>query len=501
MATTIREGRVDRLRRPSTEHLVLAAAFAVSRLLYGWAGVRFDASGLTYASQLLDPSLLEDRLAESVWYLHAQPPAFNLFVGAVLRWSPLTPETSLQIAYLACGIVLLFALHDLVRRLGLGRRTAVIVALAIGCSPAVVLYENWLSYEYPVATMLVVLVDLVTRYAGNPTSTRFFVAAMGVGSLATLTRSLLHPVWLVAVFVCVACYRRPPKRIDLLYAALPLLVVALVIAKNEALFGTQLSSWFGYGVHKVAQSPLTDAQKQQLLAEGFTPVDPGPCVVAHPDVPVLAEVNKRVAPAEGSDPIENFNHECLIARYQGLQSDALRITRAHPTWVARNVAGGTEIWASPSTLNPFVFTNRNTISGADEIHRRVVMLDVAWDPPVAIPTAWPVAVSAPDHSFHLSITMVLATLAVSAAAVVALARWRRRDATSLAMLVGGGTVAFVTVAGNLFEYGENNRIRFVVEPLTLALAAVVVAQVVRAVQQRRRATMDAGVAEGEPISD
>src|SRR5258707_6743692 len=56
-------------------------AFALSRVLYYWAGVRFDARPIDHFFQFLDPELLRYRLLESLLYLHIQPPGLNLAVG------------------------------------------------------------------------------------------------------------------------------------------------------------------------------------------------------------------------------------------------------------------------------------------------------------------------------------------------------------------------------------------------------------------------------------
>jgi hypothetical protein len=467
------------------ERVVLLVVFVATRVAYSIAGVRFDASGLDYSSQLIDRVVLRDRLVESVWYLHAQPPAFNLFVGTVLRWSPFGPDLSFHLAFLACGLVLTLALHDLGRRLGLGPRTAVVVAALIACSPTTVLFENWLSYEYPVATMVVVLVDLVVRYAARP-RVATLVAATSVAALATLTRSLLHPAWLVVVFVLLVLYRRPASWKHVAYAALPLVIVAAFMVKSEVLFGTpQLSSWFGYNVHKTVVQQLTADQRRQLQDEGFRAAEAAPCERRHPDVPAVSEELKQTPTPAGEPRVENFNNECLIATYQALEVDARAVATAHPRWVARNVAGGAEIWASPASLNPFVYANRDKVAAVDDVDRRLVLLDVAWDPPIAVPNAWPLAASAPDHRFHVSLTILLTTTVVSVAGLVALVRWRRRTPFHLALLIGGGTVLFASVAGNLFEYGENNRIRFVVEPLTLLLAAALAASLIRLLSARR----------------
>ncbi len=61
--------------------LAVIAMFLLSRSAAMAAGVRFDASPLGYFLQYLDPHLLRARLGESLWYLHSQPPLFNLLLG------------------------------------------------------------------------------------------------------------------------------------------------------------------------------------------------------------------------------------------------------------------------------------------------------------------------------------------------------------------------------------------------------------------------------------
>jgi hypothetical protein len=59
---------------------VIVVSFAGSRVGFWLAGVRFDLTPLTSGSeQLLAVRLLKDQLFTSVWYLHSQPPLFNLY--------------------------------------------------------------------------------------------------------------------------------------------------------------------------------------------------------------------------------------------------------------------------------------------------------------------------------------------------------------------------------------------------------------------------------------
>src|SRR5262245_61176470 len=100
---------IDRSGRPLHDsrwpgRLALAAAFVVVELLYRHAGVRFDVTPLDEYLQYLDPVLLRTRLLESVYYLHMQPPLFNLFLGLVLKASAAHFAGAFQLIYLGLGL-------------------------------------------------------------------------------------------------------------------------------------------------------------------------------------------------------------------------------------------------------------------------------------------------------------------------------------------------------------------------------------------------------------
>ncbi len=107
-----------------------------------------------------------------------------------------------------------------------------------------------------------------------------------------------------------------------------------------------------------------------------------------------------------------------------------------------------------------------------------------WTPPAAIHNADVIPLQVKDHRFHVSITIVVTTLLSIAGVIVALVQWRKRGITPAraALLVGGWTILFVTLSGNLFEHGENNRFRVVVEPITLLLAVAVVVGIIRLIR-------------------
>ena len=70
--------------------VAVALVFGASRVAAYLAGVRFDATPLTWYWQFIDPVLLRERLLESLYCLHIQPPLFNLLLGINLKLFPST---------------------------------------------------------------------------------------------------------------------------------------------------------------------------------------------------------------------------------------------------------------------------------------------------------------------------------------------------------------------------------------------------------------------------
>ena len=160
---------------------MLVAVFAASRIAYFAAGVRFNTAPLTSAIQLLPEHLLQHDLVRSLWYLHSQPPGFNVFVGILLH-VPGGRAWVFGSVYLAMGLALVCTMFALMVELGTPDRFAVLAAAAFVVSPITVLYENWLFYSYPVALMLCGTALCFARFA----RTQRIAYAVGFGSLLSL---------------------------------------------------------------------------------------------------------------------------------------------------------------------------------------------------------------------------------------------------------------------------------------------------------------------------
>ena len=67
--------------KPRSANALLSLVFVLSRIGYYLLGVRFRCSAVLHFWQFVGPELLKYRLLESLYYLHIQPPDFNLYKG------------------------------------------------------------------------------------------------------------------------------------------------------------------------------------------------------------------------------------------------------------------------------------------------------------------------------------------------------------------------------------------------------------------------------------
>jgi hypothetical protein len=249
---------------------VVLGATILARVVYWTAfGVRFDASPLAWYIQYIDPPLLQTRLVESLLYLRDQPPGFNLFLGVVLKLFPQHDAPVFAAVYLACGLLLAAALFLLLVRTGLSHPASAVLALAFSVHPATVLYENWLFYSYPVACLLCWGALFLHRWIERFRLADGIVFGLLLAAVV-LTRGTFHPAWLLAIVVALWVVF-PEARRQLLYVGLiPLLLVALVYAKNYVLFDKAVSGKFilSSTLTSLTVDQLPESERERLVRSG-----------------------------------------------------------------------------------------------------------------------------------------------------------------------------------------------------------------------------------------
>lgn len=137
-------------------------------------------------------------------------------------------------------------------------------------SPSIMLFENWLLYDYPVTVILVLAVLALQRFEHRhrPKDAGAFLALLAV---LALTRSLFHLFWLLLWVGVVMLHRRGSDwRRVAVASALPVLAVVAVHASYARISGSfTASSSLGVSLSKITTFQLTDVERQRLVDQGL----------------------------------------------------------------------------------------------------------------------------------------------------------------------------------------------------------------------------------------
>jgi hypothetical protein len=357
--------------RERTLYALLAMLFAVSRLGYYLLGVRFDARPVLHYYQFLDPELLKHRLFESLFYLHVQPPGWNLYTGTVLKVFPASYSGIFHAIYLLLGLGICWSIYHLMRMLRVSRWLAFILATWFTVSPGVVLFENYLLYEYLVAFLLITAAVALVHFIQDSRSVwalLFFAAVLS----SVLVRNFFHLVYFVAIMSALALISRSQRRLVLLCGALPLLVILGLYSKNWILFGSfSGSTWMGMNMDTITVHQLTGEEAQAFVNRGIISpaslLDVGsPLNLYRPYIQMPPPTGIQVLDdCVTSTGATNFN--CLPFRQvQRIYiRDGLALLREYPVVYLRSLEAAWFSYFLPAGDFPFFDLNRPKIHGID----------------------------------------------------------------------------------------------------------------------------------------
>jgi hypothetical protein len=449
----------------------VALSFLVSRLFYIRAGLKFDNTPPRYFYQFIDPLLLKERLVESLWYLHSQPPLFNILTG--LLYQQFSPQSRIyHYLFLVLGLVFSLVLYWLGIRLGLKPWVSALLAVWFAVSPAAVMYEHLYFYTYPVTFLLVLSAVALSRFM----ETESFWWGFGFFSLIAslcLTWALFHLAWMLAVVALVGVFYRDYRRL-ILISLLPVLIVSGWYTKNYVLFGSfGASSWMGMNLsHVTFLSPLTpQSVREELIDQGVLSAYPVTeafrsteeyrgfmLVPPKRGIPVLDE------PLKSTEAI-NFNHAFYIELSGRMLRDALSFIRTRPDLYLASVKQGFSIYFHSSSDYLLlkdkpaprfeawwdrVFYGQQSPYGEDPQAR--------WD--------------ADPKYLGWGLVIAYAVAAVYGSGLT-VANTRLSDTIVTTVAFMTFTLLYFTFLANFTDLGENNRFRFTLDPFVLLLVGFV----------------------------
>jgi hypothetical protein len=448
--------------------VVLALAFAATRIALYALGLRFNL--ILDWMFLADLKDLEQHGLETAFYFHAFPPGMNLLTSGLLAISESHLAGVAHAVFLACGLLIAGCLMHLLRVVGLGRRAALVVALSFSLIPQSLYFENLYLYDYPVPALLSLSAVLFHRAFLAPSFRRWFWFFLVCAVLGWI-RSALHLVWFLALLTfAFAAVRAPARRMVLVAAAAPLVLLLSLYVKNYAVFGVfDSQSQSGGNFTLITTHHMPRGLRKQWVAEGKISPFADMSFAAPPRnfLPFFpSEHNPAYPHNQGLDrPTQhapNYNHWFFLSVNEKRRADARYCLSQRPGEYVRNVVAR----ALPQAFSPSTRWHPRTGTPASPHaqHRQVL-------------GAWEDVYNAVVHGFPVKPYGLYLLLPVCLGWVLVRGYRRLCSGSDSERALGALTLScaiqilYLIAVTALLTYGENARYRYIIEPFIWVVCA------------------------------
>jgi hypothetical protein len=473
-----------------------AAAWFAVYVLACLTGQRFNTDYLNYGWQLIPWDVLSTDPLRSVFYLHIQPPLWNLFLGTTAWMSPFSDRATLQVLMALIGFAVAWLAAVLGRRLGLSRRVAVIVALIATLHPEVLKGAFEPTYELATAALLLAVLIAVSDLTRKENVRRSLVILASTVTVTALTRSLYHPAWalVIVVFGLWLMRRRINWKASVLVLSIPVIFMGSWMAKNEVMFGhTTMSSWFGMNLQRAVIPVLPKDDLDEMYAKGqisdIAMIGPFGKYELYENVfedCVPTRSHRSLAePMRTTDQWSpNFNYQCFLPLYDQAGKDAIAVIKEHPEawlegrlWSLRTTIAVSPI---PSESKSEVMTGLDRVFSIARLDFGGVLSTKGWGTPI-----YGQLEAHADFGLML-IPMYLTIGWIGLWQILQRLRRKQLSAASTIYVVGSFTVAFTVIVGALAELGEQSRFRTMIDPIVTVMFLALVIPVVQRWYRRFR---------------
>lgn len=453
--------------------LIITFVFVVSRVIFYLAGVRFDTTPL-FGIQLIDPILLKEKLFQSLFYLHGQPPLFNLFVGVILKLFPESFSVVFHGLYMLAGYFIALGFYTLQRRLNIKETLAAAFTCFFIINPACILYENWLMYTYFILGVIIWSAVFLHRYISHHQTNDILVFFILTASLV-LTYSSYHLVWFLFLWCMLLVFVRGRRKQIITAAIIPLMIIAALYVKNLIMFGsfTTSKTWMAFNLLEMSAKNVPSKTIDQLFREGkiktydpFIPPKTGVQILDDIIKPSTGELNWHSQQSLINADTDIYNAKFFLKHYPQIYLDS--VTRAYqiyffpgPTDVTFHNRPPIEFYEN---IYNFMFWHLNSINNQTLYKENLLLWSkfdtLTWD----------------DLSLNLYAMVVIFYLGLFLAGFIWIyleyKRSNRNLAFILTLLFMLLNIFYISVGNNFFAWIGSNRYRFVVEPFYLTILAL-----------------------------
>jgi hypothetical protein len=413
--------------------------------------------------QTLEYDHLRQHLWQSLWYMHMQPPLYNLYGAFFIRLYPQDYFSAMHLANIGLGTAIGGLVYAILYRLTQQRKLALLGAGLMALNPALFLFEAHPLYTILSAFFLTLAVYCLAQYASQWQPAWAYAFMLSLNALM-LTRSSYHLLLGVAAWGLVSLAARADWRRVSLISACILLLTAGWYAKNAYYYGFfGPSSWGGHNLFKAASAHYSAEEIRALGWAGVLgrPFQDFPLDFASPSkfwlYEGLYEQTSSIPSLSVEDP-NNINIPIIAAMYG---QNAQRLIRHDPAHYLGNVADAYDIYTRPSSQYGEVWHNAQRIRwherlADDWLHGQN---GIRW------------VSRALGHEWNGSVVFFLLPISLLGYLGGGMWqhqwRWRAWLRADLVMVFLTGLLLYSVLVSSVAEHGENNRFKFEVEALLL----------------------------------
>ncbi|MFC2130798.1 hypothetical protein ACFLSQ_05140 [Bacteroidota bacterium] len=462
--------------------------FIISRVFFSYLGVEFDINPLYWFHQYLDYELLKNNLIESIYYLHSQPPLFNLYLGMIVKFFSGYEKLIFQIVYSLCGLAIYLTMIKLMLKLNINKILSFAFSTLFIISPAAVLYERWLFYTFPVALLVLLSAYLFYQFIETKKLSKG-IAFFSVLAMIVLTRSLFHIAWFFLILAVMLLKQREYRKIIIKAAIIPAIIVMAVLIKNLILFGTLSSSWNGMSLAKVTMKYMHEERMAELVKDSkldsIVLIPPFLHVKHYKDFVEIKQFTgiKCLDDEYKSSGHPNYNNINYIEISNKFLSESWKVINIDHSGLIKSLKASCYLYfRSPTDYKYFHNDNRDKIDNYDRLFNKYIYGQQDVYTPLSDGEKEEIKLGENAYMNLLNYTgrlSVIFSLLLIIFIFYLLTNINSKklyfDRAQKAVLVYIiFNIFYVMIIANIFETGENNRFRFLIEPLHYILFAFLI---------------------------
>ena len=208
-----------------------------------------NTQGIAYTWQVLDLEILQNDLIKSIFYLHAQPPLWNLFIGLLLKIFNGDTEyfyLFLYIYHQFLTAVVIYVFVSIAYLSEINKKKIFLLTLfLIILNPAIIYFEALNYYAHTIFSLSCLFAYNFYLFLIKKKNKHLYFCYI-ILSLKILIWSAYHPIIMIIFFLFLQCFCFETRKLKNFIMFLFLFIIALSpTIKNKIIYQHNFSSFLG----------------------------------------------------------------------------------------------------------------------------------------------------------------------------------------------------------------------------------------------------------------